>query len=474
MITGRKKDPLWRNFIEIPASSSSTTGVGGKTLRAQCKHCKTNMVGLIARMRAHLDKCPDYASRNSSASTSSSRIQICENDSSDEDCGADGMQVKVNPTAEKTSQASQVPTLSKSSSRGSMSQYIVKTSEKEKHKIDIQVAKYIYATNTPFRHSEHPEFIKMMQLSRPGYLPPNRKSIGGKLLDEVYDTVKSNMENNLKGKVVCMALDGWSNIRNEPIVCDIEEAEIKSDVKKIIKYFKYHHFPQAKYKEAGGKALVLPQDVRWNTLADCLESYVNNWHCLVKVCSEHRSVLDLTIVRKVQDVEFKENVENYLKKLKKVAIALDLIQKDLCVPSNCTHIWKDLLSSDWLPEEADKHKARFKAAMTQAHFAGDTIGMEFLDSSCPNAMKDVLAYRARSYPFLEYIFKKRRFNENACVCVVEISAVRGRGHRGHDPNRICYIKGPRALGSHEISAAAANETRLFVRQPAGCAQPARV
>ncbi|GBP55912.1 hypothetical protein EVAR_43704_1 [Eumeta japonica] len=218
----------------------------------------------------------------------------------------------------------------------------------------------------------------MMQLSRPDYLPPNRKNISGKLLDEVYDTVKSNMENNLKGKVICMALD-------------------------------------AKYKEAGGKALVLPQDVRWNTLADCLESYVNNWHYLVKVCSEHRSILDLTIVRKGQDVEFKENVENYLKKLKKVAIALDLIQKDLCVLSNCTHIWKDLLSSDWLPEEADKLKARFKAAMTPAHCAAyildpnyngdglseeeDTIGMEFLDSSCPNAMKDVLAYRARSYPF---------------------------------------------------------------------------
>lgn len=129
------------------------------------------------------------------------------------------MQVNVNLTAEKTSQAPSVPTMSKTYSRGSMSQYIVKTSEKEKHKIDILVARYFYATNTPFRHSEHPEFINMMQLSRPGYIPPNRKNIGGKLLDEVYDTVKSNIENNLKGKLVCMALDGWSNIRNEPIVC---------------------------------------------------------------------------------------------------------------------------------------------------------------------------------------------------------------------------------------------------------------
>ena len=94
----------------------------------------------------------------------------------------------------------------------------------------------------------------------------------------------------------------------------------------------------------------------------------------------------------------------------------------MCVLSDCTHIWKDLLSSGWLPEEADKLKARFKAAMTPAHFAAyildpnyngeglseeeDTIGMEFLDSSCPHAMKDVLTYRARSYPFLEYMFKK--------------------------------------------------------------------
>lgn len=88
-------------------------------------------------------------------------------------------------------------------------------------KLDIQVARFIFATNTPFRHVEHPEFISMMQLCRPGYLPPNRKQIGGNLLDEVYSSVKMNMEKILSGKVVCMALDGWSNIRNEPIVCVI-------------------------------------------------------------------------------------------------------------------------------------------------------------------------------------------------------------------------------------------------------------
>lgn len=104
---------------------------------------------------------------------------------------------------------------------------------------------------------------------------------------------------------------------------DIEEKDIKSRVKTIIKYFKYHYFPAAKYKEAGGKALVLPQDVRWNTLADCLESYSRNWHCLAKVCSDHRSLIDLDIVKNVQDVELKASVDIYLRKLRKISVALE-------------------------------------------------------------------------------------------------------------------------------------------------------
>lgn len=123
--------------------------------------------------------------------------------------------VDVEPIAKKMRQDSSAST----SSQSIMSQFVVKTPQKEKHKIDLQVARYFYATNTPFRHCEHPEFIKLMQLSRPGYSPPNRKNMGGKMLDEVHVTVKSDMEKYLRGKVVCMALDGWSNIRNEPIVC---------------------------------------------------------------------------------------------------------------------------------------------------------------------------------------------------------------------------------------------------------------
>lgn len=66
-----------------------------------------------------------------------------------------------------------------------------------------------------------------------------------------------------------------------------------------MKYFRNTHFAVAKYKEAGGKALVMLQNVRWNTLADCLESYIKNWHILSKVCTDNRVAISPNISLKL-------------------------------------------------------------------------------------------------------------------------------------------------------------------------------
>lgn len=77
----------------------------------------------------------------------------------------------------------------------------------------------IYATNSSFRLVEHPTFIKAVQMLRPGYKLPDRKAIGGRLLDIVHDRHQNTCKDQLNGKTVCMSLDGWSNVHNEPIVC---------------------------------------------------------------------------------------------------------------------------------------------------------------------------------------------------------------------------------------------------------------
>ena len=77
----------------------------------------------------------------------------------------------------------------------------------------------IYATNSPFRMVDHPELIKMIHFLRPGYNPPNRVDIGGKLLNTVHKNSLSRCSGLLYDQSVTMSIDGWGNVHNELIVC---------------------------------------------------------------------------------------------------------------------------------------------------------------------------------------------------------------------------------------------------------------
>jgi len=91
----------------------------------------------------------------------------------------------------------------------SLNQFVVRTTQADKHNLDIQVARFIYATNTAFRAVEHVEFVKLVNMLRPGYVPPTRQSISSELLNQVYDSLTILTKKELQGKTVCMALDGW-------------------------------------------------------------------------------------------------------------------------------------------------------------------------------------------------------------------------------------------------------------------------
>lgn len=66
---------------------------------------------------------------------------------------------------------------------------------------------------------DHTEFIDMCSKFRPGYIPPNRKAIADKWLNIVFEKENTKCIKELKYEMVCLTLDGWSNVRNEPIVC---------------------------------------------------------------------------------------------------------------------------------------------------------------------------------------------------------------------------------------------------------------
>ena len=88
----------------------------------------------------------------------------------------------------------------------------------------------------------------------------------------------------------------------------------------------------------GGTMLVLPLDFRWNTLLDCLTSYLDYWSILLKLWKDHRGEIEKNIATKVKDFALKRNAEDYLQRMKPIAVALNRVQSDSCKISDAVHV----------------------------------------------------------------------------------------------------------------------------------------
>lgn len=139
----------------------------------------------------------------------------------------------------------------------------------------------------------------------------------------------------------------------------------------VIKYFRNHHLPSAKYSEAGGSALVMPNEVRWNSMSDCLTSFIRNWQIMCTVCSENPSLIEKQIANLVQNFDLKRKAEDLLKLLKPISVALDRMQKDSTSIADSVSIWKELETQfESCPDSLKKiFKDRLDMVLTPAHWA---------------------------------------------------------------------------------------------------------
>ena len=160
----RQKDPIWSDFTEINRDGSQ---------RAQCNLCEEDVAPLVARMKNHVD---NHCKRR--------------------------MPEEVTP-AKKMKQT----TLG-----------LVSTGPNKQHAINLQLTRYLIATNTAFIASENAQLRKLFDILRPGTAIPDRKTIAGPLLEEVFDEEKKKTVNKVKSLKATLALDGWSNVTNDPIV----------------------------------------------------------------------------------------------------------------------------------------------------------------------------------------------------------------------------------------------------------------
>lgn len=64
---------------------------------------------------------------------------------------------------------------------------------------------------------------------------------------------------------------------------DLDIPHVKNPIIQIVKHIRSNHSAAAVYKEAEGKKLILPNETRWNSVADCLDLYIKNWPILANM-----------------------------------------------------------------------------------------------------------------------------------------------------------------------------------------------
>ena len=84
----------------------------------------------------------------------------------------------------------------------------------------------MYATNSAFSMVENPQFRAMMDLVRPGIQLPGRRAISGRILEDVYAEEWEKFAKEKKGMHCTMSIDGWSNIKNDPILGIMVDAHL--------------------------------------------------------------------------------------------------------------------------------------------------------------------------------------------------------------------------------------------------------
>lgn len=471
---GRKKDPIWQYFIEKSNSSDGKTGS-----RATCKKCKVELQGIVKRMKRHWEACQKTTAvqavisdtdNNDSASTSTastcsgldlnvqqptmsssstSHLNLLQD--SQEDSNSQSL-LSPRPVSEKWKGTS-------NSAAGSLSSFVIRTSKSDKEEIDKQIAKALYATNSSFTCIEQPQVKKAIALLRPGYVPPSRHDVSNRLLTEIYNEEKSTCFKSLSGSSVCLSLDGWSNVHNEPIICatvttengksylvdtidtsgkphtsvyltdlainlikslktdqncvvssivtdnaanmnamrnkiqesikmsvitygcaahilnllckDLEVRDIKEHVVFVVKYFRNNHFASATYAKEGGKKLVVPNDVRWNSLADCLEVFIESWPKLLKISEEHKNDIDAIVREFFLNIHLKRSAEDYLAILKPISVAIDRLQRTDATLSDVVQEFKNLESAfeetNFTLSQIQKFRHRYEQCITPYH-----------------------------------------------------------------------------------------------------------
>jgi hypothetical protein len=192
---GRKRNPFWDYFTNDVDPQKRKSAI--------CKHCcqQVNHHKKSEQAMIHINSCPPFRKM------------------------MNGMEIGERPDWFESKKRRACP-LSANQSKSSLSsgkstlkEYLLpKLSGSSIAKFEEAIAMHYYVTGTSFARIEENNLLAALKVLRPDIELPSRKKLAGPLLEKSFMAVKQKCDVLLDNATICLTTDGWSNIRNDPIV----------------------------------------------------------------------------------------------------------------------------------------------------------------------------------------------------------------------------------------------------------------
>ena len=190
----KPKNPVWNCFLVIEENGKKT---------AKCKDCGVQVSAKSERLQSHRLKCADLKVK-----PSRKRFLDMHNESLNVSCD----ELHTNELSQPPCKIAKI--------QSNVDTFFTSTDKQTKTQLDEQIARTFYACNVPFNVVNHPQFVCMVEMLRPGYHPPSRFDLAGSLLYKLHNKLTDEMKAEVQGKSVTLITDGWSDIHNTPVTAD--------------------------------------------------------------------------------------------------------------------------------------------------------------------------------------------------------------------------------------------------------------
>lgn len=196
---------------------------------------------------------------------------------------------------------------------------------------------------------------------------------------------------------------------------EVTPQTVLKHIVEIQKYFRNHHRPHSWLREIGGKEPQLPNDTRWNSQIDCIETFLFNYHKYREIIKENKDEIDPSIVSKIDNMNIYKNCLDLKEQLKVVGEALDKLQSNKTTLSQAFKIWQDLMNDRKLEFYHDSIEKRFKQAMEPFHYLAfitdpaylsvsvdgtallEEVAISWMQSWEPEFVPYILSFRIKDY-----------------------------------------------------------------------------